>query len=453
MTAQASGNPRRAAAMVAGTLACTLAIQMMATAGTLAFAVLAPAIPGVPLASVGVFLALVYVGGMVGSICGGALVDRLGPVRASQLSLLIQVAALCMLASGHPWLRLPAALALGLGYGPVTPASSQILARTTSPERMSLVFSLKQTGVPLGGLLGGMALPPLTALWSWQAALYTLAAGSAIVALVAQALRAQFDFAGAAPSGSAVPPLSREEGYGNAVPPLARARERARGRGQPVHDIAARISRHLSGPIADALSSPRLRALVAVSVLFSACQLSVSGYLMVFLTDEVGISLTAAGMVYAVTQGAGVVGRIAWGHLADRTGSPRGVLVALGVLMAATLLAAGFFTAQWPALALTLAAAALGATAIGWNGVYLGEVARLAPPGRVATTTGGALFFTYLGVVAGPPAFGYLAQGTGSLALAYGALAALPALGIALLCLAGRHRLASGDNVVPKERR
>lgn len=446
MTAQASGDPRRAAAMVAGTLACTLAIQMMATAGTLAFAVLAPAIPGVPLASVGVFLALVYVGGMVGSICGGALVDRLGPVRASQLSLLIQVGALCMLASAHPWLRLPAALALGLGYGPVTPASSQILARTTSPERMSLVFSLKQTGVPLGGLLGGMALPPLTALWSWQAALYTLAAGSAIVALAAQSLRAQFDFAGAGLSPSVSP-------SGNAVPPLSRARERGRGRGQPVPDIVARISRHLSGPIADALSSPRLRALVAVSVLFSACQLSVSGYLMVFLTDEVGISLTAAGMVYAVTQGAGVVGRIAWGHLADRTGSPRGVLVALGVLMAATLLAAGFFTAQWPALALTLAAAALGATAIGWNGVYLGEVARLAPPGRVATTTGGALFFTYLGVVAGPPAFGYLAQGTGSLALAYGALAAMPALGIALLCLAGRRSLAAGDNVVPKERR
>lgn len=433
MVAQAGASRRRAAVMVAGTLACTLAIQMMATAGTLAFAVLAPAIPGVALASVGVFLALVYVGGMIGSICGGALVDRLGPVRTSQLSLLIQAAALCMLASAEPWLRLPAALALGLGYGPVTPASSQILARTTSPERMSLVFSLKQTGVPLGGLLGGLALPPLTALWSWQAALYMLAAAGTAVALLAQALRRQFDAV-------------------RAVPSLSRSPERGRGRAQPQPGMAARAARHLAGPIADALSSPSLRALVTVSVLFSACQLSVSGYLMVFLTDEVGISLTEAGMVYAVTQGAGVAGRIAWGHLADRTGSPRGVLVALGMLMAVTLLAAACFSAQWPALALAVAAAALGATAIGWNGVYLGEVARLAPPGRVATATGGALFFTYLGVVAGPPAFGYLAQGTGSLGLAYGALAAMPALAIALLRRAGRQALAAGDNAVPKER-
>ena len=49
-----------------------------------------------------------------------------------------------------------------------------------------------------------------------------------------------------------------------------------------------------------------------------------------------------------------------------------------------------------------------GASAIGWNGVYLAEVARRAPPGMASMATGGTLAFTFLGVVVGPPMFGAL---------------------------------------------
>ncbi|WP_417276298.1 hypothetical protein [Castellaniella sp.] len=42
------------------------------------------------------------------------------------------------------------ALLIGLGYGPITPA-----------HRMSFVFSIKQTGVPLGGVLAGLVVPGL----------------------------------------------------------------------------------------------------------------------------------------------------------------------------------------------------------------------------------------------------------------------------------------------------
>jgi fucose permease len=95
----------------------------------------------------------------------------------------------------------------------------------------------------------------------------------------------------------------------------------------------------------------------------------------------------------------------------------------------------GSFSAQWSMGALCVVSAVFGATAIGWNGVFLGELARLAPKGRVASVTGGALFFTYFGVVAGPPVFGYLADWSGSLGLAYVALGAVPAVAFVLLCL------------------
>ena len=62
------------------------------------------------------------------------------------------------------------AVAIGVGYGPITPASSHVLAKTTPRERMALMFSIKQTGVPAGTALAGLIVPPLTIAFGWQVA-------------------------------------------------------------------------------------------------------------------------------------------------------------------------------------------------------------------------------------------------------------------------------------------
>jgi len=73
-----------------------------------------------------------------------------------------------------------------------------------------------------------------------------------------------------------------------------------------------------------------------------------------------------------------------------------------------------------------------GATASGWNGVYLAEVARQAPPGAVSKATSGTLAFTFLGVMVGAPLFGFLVSGHGGFPMAFG-VQALLALGVAVL--------------------
>ena len=73
------------------------------------------------------------------------------------------------------WALPLAPLLIGLGYGPITPASSHVLARTASPRRMALTFSLKQTGVPLGAALAGAALPLLAVGSGWRTALLSVA--------------------------------------------------------------------------------------------------------------------------------------------------------------------------------------------------------------------------------------------------------------------------------------
>jgi MFS-type transporter involved in bile tolerance (Atg22 family) len=68
---------------------------------------------------------------------------------------------------------------------------------------------------------------------------------------------------------------------------------------------------------------------------------------------------------------------------------------------------------------------AFGATAIGWNGVQLAEVARRAPPGQAGAVTGACGVITFSGVVLGPPLFAALAAATGSYRNGFLLLAAL----------------------------
>jgi hypothetical protein len=113
--------------------------------------------------------------------------------------------------------------------------------------------------------------------------------------------------------------------------------------------------------------------------------------------------------------------------------------------MAAASALAALFAPGWPLAALLAVAAALGATAIGWNGVYLAEVARLAPAGRAGLATGGCLFFTFVGVVVCPFLFGVLQRASGSYALCFAAAAGVCALAAAALGLSGRFRAPSGS--------
>jgi MFS family permease len=55
----------------------------------------------------------------------------------------------------------------------------------------------------------------------------------------------------------------------------------------------------------------------------------------------------------------------------------------------------------------------LGATASGWNGVFLTEIIRDVRPAEVGLATAGSMMFAYMGTVLGPSLFGGLASAVG----------------------------------------
>ncbi|WP_299511764.1 MFS transporter [uncultured Limnohabitans sp.] len=360
-------------------LLLTLMIQAMVAMALLTLPVMAPVVVEamkVSPALVGLYVSVTYAGAMVSALMGGAIVARLGAIRVSQWGLLLCSVGLLLCAV--PWL--PAmglgAVLIGLGYGPITPASSHLLARTTPAHQMSLVFSIKQTGVPLGSMLAGAIVPPLLLVSSWQASLMAVALVCMLCAWGAQVLRTRLD------SDRRADALVQ---WGSLV--------------QPIRLVLAHRA---------------LYTMASCSFMFSMVQLSLTTYLVTFLHDDLSYGLVAAGLALSATQMGGMGGRIVWGYMADRWLGARRMLLLLASMMALGALASAFLSADTPKAMVVAILVAFGASAIGWNGVYLAEVARRAPEGKASMATGGTLAFTFLGVVVGPPVFGALSGWFGS---------------------------------------
>ena len=95
---------------------------------------------------------------------------RLG-VRVLQGVLIATAAMLALAAGGSVMWLATAAVVLGLGYGAAAPASTHLLVPHTPPAVFNMVMSLRQIGVPLGGVLGSLLLPPLVVHVGWREAL------------------------------------------------------------------------------------------------------------------------------------------------------------------------------------------------------------------------------------------------------------------------------------------
>jgi MFS family permease len=383
LTAPVPGGRR--SAIVA--LAATLAIQVYTSLAATAPAVLAPELAramGVAPQWIGVFVGLVYLGAMVASLASGGFIERYGAIRVSQFAVLLCAAGIALvglLPAALAGLMVVAAVLIGLGYGPITPASSHILTRTAPPSQMALMFSIKQTGVPAGAALAGAMLPLVALTLGWRAALVMIGLVGVAVTVASQSTRATFDA------------------------------DRSAAKPSSLRGLASRLKL--------VAKSPPLAELAFLSFAYAAVQVCLTSFLVVFLNGALRWSLVASGLALTIATVGGVIGRIAWGALADHVLPPRVALILIGFIAGLCGIAMAFATPEWPVWIVLAIAALFGGTAIGWNGVQLSEIARHAPPGSTAAVTGASGFITFAGVVAGPPLFALLTSITGGYQAGY----------------------------------
>jgi MFS family permease len=351
-------------------LAATLAVQTLATMALYSLPAVAPAVAGdlhVRGTLVGSFVALAYGVGILSALVSPGMVRRYGGVRATQVVLLAAAGmlALAALGSGVSGLAL-AAVVLGLGYGAAAPASTHLLVPQTPQPVFNLVMSLRQIGVPLGGVLAALILPPLTLAIGWRGALLTELGPVLLLMVAMEVPRRQWD-------------EDREPG------------RRALGR-------------TLLQPFA-LLRQPRFRRLSVAAFVYAGLALCLVAFMTVQLTTVVGLSLVQAGRILAAYQIAGSISRPIWGWIADRFLTPAQTLAVLGIGMAIASLLTGLYRPNWPAWAVMANALLAGCTSGGYTGVGYAEYVALGGSRRTeATGLGTAIFFA--GGMAAPPVFG-----------------------------------------------
>ena len=398
-----AGNPSTASllrSMPVWPLLSTLAVQTLATMALYSLPTVAPEVAkelNVSGTLVGSFVATAYGVGILSALISPGMVRKYGGVRATQAVLLAAAGmlALAALGSGVTGLAL-AAIVLGIGYGAAAPASTHLLVPQTPQPVFNLVMSFRQIGVPFGGVMAALILPPLALAIGWRGALLAELGPVVLLMVLMEIPRKRWD-------------IDRE----------------------PTRRV---FGRTLWQPFT-LLADSRFRRLSVAAFVYAGLALCLVAFMTVQLTTVVGLSLIEAGQILAAYQIAGSISRPIWGWIADRFLTPAQTLAVHGFGMAICSVVTGFYSHGWPVWAIMANAVLAGCTAGGYTGVGYAEYATLGGTRRTeATGLGTAIFF--FGGMAVPPIFGAAVATFGgyrgsymigaACALASGVLLALP---------------------------
>jgi MFS family permease len=312
---------------------------------------------------VGLLTSLMFLGAAVGSGPAGKLTDRCRPALVLGLSMAAFAGAVAVLAVAPTRAVLLAAVALaGLAYGGVNPPTNVMVAGRLA-RRVGFFLGLKQSGVPLGGLLAGVILPPVALAYGWRVSvgLAAVVCGLAAVAVVL----------------------------------VRNARRMVLASSAQGKEVGRR----------------QIAALGTFGFVMAGTQWAFLTYLVLFLTEQLHFGLALAGLALALAQGLGACARLAWGWLSDVSGRRLDVLLIMAAMQVAALELLALVPvrgAVWPLVGLA------GLSVVGWNGAFYGLVAETAGPGRIGEVSGRALVLIFAGSVAFPPLLGALVDAVDS---------------------------------------
>jgi predicted MFS family arabinose efflux permease len=290
----------------------------------------------------------------------------------------------------------------GVGYGLLIPASTKAVMAWFPLAQRATAVGLKQTGLPLGGAIGAVVLPLLALAVGWRSAVMVSAGGVALLAVATLFLyRDPADLPRATPGS---PPPS----------------------------------------VWSVLRSRDLWMVALATMIFAAVQTVWMSFLVLYLQDVAGLPVVTAAWHLAQAQAMGVVGRVVFGLLSDRTfaGGRRIVLFIAGSGSGLCSLVMAWIDPGSPRWLLTALSLFFGFVGIGWNGVQHTLMAELAGARAAGTAVGLGLAVSSVGVTLGPPAFGWLVERLGGYRTPWMALAGLMAVALGLLSFVreGRRR-------------
>jgi MFS family permease len=377
--------------------------HVMASMALLVLPALAPEVAReyrIDAALIGYFITLVSVGQLVTLTLFGNVTRRYGACRINQAGHGCVAAGLALMMAPAPLFLAAGAVVVGFGYGLIGPSFSHLLMRFAPPHRRNFIFSLQQTGVPIGNMAAALVAPAVALAFGWRWAMLL-----SVVLLAGVLLMMQ----------------------------------RGRRRWDDDRDRAARVLS--TRPLANVMTVWRelpLRRVALAGGAFCWAQFCVGAYTVVVSVQVFELNLLAAGAILTVVQVASALGRVAVGWLSDALRNTALVLSWNAALMLLVCVASLGIAPGWPPAAIYILFAVLGFASGSWAGAVLAEAGRLAPPGATSAALAGMFVYLNTGKMIGPIVFANTYWMTQSYAWALASLA-LPAL-MALFCLRKKHQ-------------
>ena len=342
---------------------------------------LAPRV-GWPAESVGYLSSLITGGSIAVLLLAAPLQRRAGSMRTLQIGVALGVAGTLLSALPSALALVTGSLLIGLAIGPPSTAGMDVLQRYAPLRHRNLLFSVKQAGVPLGGVAAGLLLPGAV-----------------------QGLGLEGAFVAAAALGAAAVWL---------VQPWRERVDALRDRSSRLHWRQFGSIDAVRRPLAVLAAMPAMRRMGVAGACLATGQSAWFAFLVTYLVSRLGWSLVAAGALFALMQVLSALGRPLAGFLSDRLGDGLRVLRWMAAGSAATTLAFAFCTPAWPTWVVVALAVLAGLTVASWNGIQFAEVARLAPRDSLGEAMAGATLLLLAAYVAAPVLFGLvLAAGGG----------------------------------------
>ncbi|WP_435334252.1 MFS transporter [Haloarchaeobius sp. TZWWS8] len=326
----------------------------------------------------------------------GATVDALGekPVMVGGLLALAAGAAGVGVAPSTP-LLFAAAVCLGVAYATAMPATNRAIVASVPASYRGRAMGVKQVGVTAGSGLSALLVVGLAPqIATWHAGFF---AAAAIAVVVAGLFTLAYD-------------------------------------GSPGGDWAL--------PDLGGLRANRAYvALVSAGLFLGAALFTLVGYTTLFLTDGVGASVALAGLGFAAMQVSGSLGRVVAGGLADRLDDGNHARASATVMLGQVGLGIGLLvvlaTADLGVVAALVVVVLLGATVLGFTGLFYGCMTAIVPDDEVGAATAGGQTALNSGALVAPPAFGWLVDAA-SFGMGWSLLAGCVAVGTGLLAVVRR---------------
>ena len=375
-------------------------LQTSASLVTLSFGPLAPFLQedfSLSRAEVGLFTSLCFTGNILLGVFCGWLIDKFHVRRFLLLGPAILGLFFLLLSQIHSFaLALFCTFIGGTGYTFVNPAAAKALTNWFPPKSRATAIAINKSGVSLGGAVGAAVLPGLALLIGWRGALIVIALIILFIGAIGITLYRE-------PSGKALP---------------------------EVHPTGLRELRNI-------LKNGNILISGGLCIVYTAIQLSASTYLVLFIKETVRLPVVVAGWFLTVYGLSGIVGRIFWGFISDSVFSGRRkiTLSLIGFITAIMAILIALLFDSVPLWLLYTMVAIFGLSAFGWIPVFITFMAELGGEMQTAAAVGLGVSISNLGILVGPPIFGYIVDVTQSYAYAWTIFGVFMAIAATLLLM------------------